>query len=173
VVDCWVIHHPLLEFHGAGGRGRRPWLCEHAPSSRTGADGSQAEERAIAADAHRIARVPCDEFLFFVFLVKALKKNTVCPVEKKGPAKSRSVRFYSISLIYSMLSMRGLVRLQGQRQRRLSYWRYSTRNGWEEPIIRLIHALVDNDEIKHAYLERFDVVIENKHLRQGRSAAGQ
>ena len=51
--------------------------------SRTVADGPQAEERAIAADAHRIARVPCDEFLFFVFLAEALKKNTVCPVVKK------------------------------------------------------------------------------------------
>jgi hypothetical protein len=48
-----------------------------------GADGPQAEERAIAADAHLIARVPCDEFLFFVFLAEAiLKKTTVCPVKK-------------------------------------------------------------------------------------------
>ena len=69
---------------------------------------------------------------------------------------------------YSMLSMRGLVLLHGQRQRRLSYWRYSTRNGWEKPILRLIHALVDNDdrEIKHAYLERFDVlsVSDSDHI---------
>jgi len=51
-------------------------------------DGPQEEERAIAADAHRIARVPCDEFLFFVFSpADALKKNTVCPVVKKGPTK--------------------------------------------------------------------------------------
>jgi hypothetical protein len=83
MVDYWIIHHPPLDFHGAGGRGRRPWLCEHAPLSGTGVDGPQAEERAIAADAHRIARVPCDEFLFFVFLAEALKKNTVCPVVKK------------------------------------------------------------------------------------------
>jgi hypothetical protein len=83
VVDCWVIHHPPLDFHVAVGRGRRPWLCKHAPSSRTGADGPQAEERARAADAHCNARVPCDEFLFFVFLAEALKKNTVCPVVKK------------------------------------------------------------------------------------------
>jgi hypothetical protein len=48
-----------------------------------GVDGPQAEERAKAADAHRIARVPCDEFLFFVFLAEALKNNTVCPVVKK------------------------------------------------------------------------------------------
>jgi hypothetical protein len=48
-----------------------------------GADGPQAEERAIAADAHRIAWVPCDKFLFFVFLAEALKKITVYPVEKK------------------------------------------------------------------------------------------
>jgi len=41
-----------------------------------GAGCPQAEERAIAADAHRIARVPCDEFLFFVFLAEVLKKNT-------------------------------------------------------------------------------------------------
>ena len=82
-MDCWVIHHPPLDFHGAGGRGRRPWPCQRAPSSRTSADGPQAEERAIAADAHRIARVPCDEFNFFVLLPEALKKNTVCPVEKK------------------------------------------------------------------------------------------
>ena len=37
----------------------------------------------MAADAHRIARVPCDEFLFFVFLAEALKKNKVCPVVEK------------------------------------------------------------------------------------------
>ena len=48
-----------------------------------GADGPQAEERAMAADAHRIARVPCDEFLFFVILTKALKKNKVCLVVEK------------------------------------------------------------------------------------------
>jgi len=75
MVECWVIHHPLLNFHGAGGRGRCPWLCKHAPWSRLGADGPQAEERAIAADAHCIARVPCDKFLFFVFLAEALKKK--------------------------------------------------------------------------------------------------
>ena len=44
-------------------------------------------ERAIAADAHCIARVLCDEVLFYVFLAEALKKNTVCPVVKKGPVK--------------------------------------------------------------------------------------
>jgi len=50
-----------------------------------GAGCPQAEERAIAADAHRIARVPCDEFLFFVFLAEALKKNTVCRLKKRVP----------------------------------------------------------------------------------------
>ena len=99
MVDCWAIHHPPLDFHGAGGRGSRPWCCQRAPSSRTGADGPQAEEYTMAADAHRIARVPCDEFLFFVFLAEALKKNTVCPVEKKGPAKFCTFDFYSNSLI--------------------------------------------------------------------------
>ena len=78
---------PPLNFHGAGGRGRRPWLCKHAPSSRTGADGPQAEERDIAADAHCIAQVLCDKVLFHAFLAEALKKNTVCPVVKKSPAK--------------------------------------------------------------------------------------
>ena len=48
-----------------------------------GRGGPTVEERAKAADAHRIARVPCDEFLFFVFLAEALKKNTVCSVVKK------------------------------------------------------------------------------------------
>ena len=77
-MDYWVIHHPTLDFHGAGGRGRgrHPWLCKYAPSSRTGVESTQSEERAKAADAHRIARVPCDKFLFFVFLAEALKKNT-------------------------------------------------------------------------------------------------
>ena len=86
--DCWVIHHPPLDFHGTGGRGRRPWLCKHAPTS------TQAEERAIAADAHCIARVPYDEFLFFVFLAKeALKKNTVCLVVKKRSRKIANCGF--------------------------------------------------------------------------------
>jgi hypothetical protein len=45
----------------------------------------------------------------------------------------------------------------------------------KEPILRLIHALVDNDEIKHAYLERFDVpsdrmVIENRNTPETRAA---
>jgi hypothetical protein len=37
------------------------------PSSRTGTDGPQAEERAIAADAHHLARVQCDEFFRVVY----------------------------------------------------------------------------------------------------------
>jgi len=65
----------VYKFHGAGGGGRRQWLCQHAPLSKTVADGPQAEERAIAANADRIARVLCDEFLFFVFLTEALKKT--------------------------------------------------------------------------------------------------
>jgi hypothetical protein len=40
-----------------------------------GVDGPHSEERAKAAYAHRIAPVPCDEFLFFVFLADALKKK--------------------------------------------------------------------------------------------------
>ena len=45
----------------------------------------------------------------------------------------------------------------------------------KEPILRLIHALVDNNEIKHAYLESFDVpsdcmVIENRNTPEIRAA---
>jgi hypothetical protein len=45
----------------------------------------------------------------------------------------------------------------------------------KEPILWLIHALVHNDEIKHAYLERFDVpsdrmVIENRNTPETRAA---
>ena len=98
MVDCWAIHHHPLDFHGAGGRGRRPWCCQRAPLSRTGADGPQAEEYTMAADAHRIAPVPCDEKGFFVFLAKALKKNMVCPVVIKSPAKFCTFDFYSNSL---------------------------------------------------------------------------
>ena len=79
---------PPLNFHGAGGRGRRPWLCKQAPLSGTAADGQKAEERAIAADSHRIARVPCEEFLFFVILAKA-----VCPVVKKRSRQIAKCRF--------------------------------------------------------------------------------
>ena len=44
-----------------------------------------------------------------------------------------------------------------------------------KPILRLIHALIDNDEIKHAYLERFDVpsdrmVIKNRNTPETRAA---
>jgi hypothetical protein len=74
-VDCWALHHPPLDFHGASGRERRPWCCQRAPLSRTGADGPQAEEYSMAADAHCIAPVPCDEKGYFVFLDKALKKK--------------------------------------------------------------------------------------------------
>ncbi len=90
---------PPLNFLGAGGRGRCPWLCQCARSSGTGADGPQAEERAMAADAHRIAWVPGDEFLFFVFLAEALKKSRSVRLWKKGPAKFQNVCFYSNSLI--------------------------------------------------------------------------
>jgi hypothetical protein len=43
----------------------------------------------------------------------------------------------------------------------------------KEPILWLIHALVDNDKIKHAYLERFDfpsarMVIENRNTPKTR-----
>ena len=99
MVDCWAIHHPLLDFHGAGGRGHRPWRCQGAPLSRTGADGPYAEEYTMADDAHRITPVPCDKKGFFVFLAKALKKTTVCPVVRKSPAKFCTFDFYSISLI--------------------------------------------------------------------------
>ena len=58
----------------------------------------------MAADAHRIALVPCDEKGNFVFLDKALKKNMVCPVVIKSPAKFCTWDFYSISLIYSKIS---------------------------------------------------------------------
>ncbi len=75
VVDCYVFGTPPLDFDGAGRRRRHPRPYQCAPSIGTDADGPQAEERAKAADAHRIARVPCDEFLFFVFLAKALKKT--------------------------------------------------------------------------------------------------
>jgi hypothetical protein len=37
-------------------------------------------------DAHRIARVPCDEFLFFVFSPRLWKKHGLSGC-KKGPAK--------------------------------------------------------------------------------------
>ena len=98
MVDCWAIHHPPLDFHGTGGRGRCHWRCQQAPSSRTGADGPQAEEYTMAADANRIAPVPCDEKGYFVFLDKALKKNMVCPVVIKSPAKFCTWGFYSNSL---------------------------------------------------------------------------
>ncbi len=82
----------------AGGRGRRPWLCQRTRSSETGADGPQAEERAMAADAHRIAWVPCDEFLFFVFLAKALKKKQgLSGCGKKVPPNSEM--FVSIGTV--------------------------------------------------------------------------
>ena len=45
-----------------------------------------------------VARVLCDEFLFFVFLAEALKKNRSVRLWKKGPAKFSNVCFYSNSL---------------------------------------------------------------------------
>ena len=83
MVDCYVFGTPPLNFDGAGFRRHHPQPYQFAPLIGMGADGPQAEERAKAADAHRITRVPCDELLFFDFLAEALKKNTVCPVVKK------------------------------------------------------------------------------------------
>jgi hypothetical protein len=99
----WRHGPPPLDFHGAGGRGRCLWLCQRACSSGTGTDGPQAEERATAADAQCIAQVLCDEFLFFVFLAKVLKKTRSVRLWKKGPAKFRNVCFYSNSLTYCMI----------------------------------------------------------------------
>jgi hypothetical protein len=76
-------------------------LSQRTCSSRTGADGPQAEERAMAADAHHIARVPCDEFLFLVFLAEALKKTRSVRLWKKGPVKFSNICFYSNSLKFS------------------------------------------------------------------------
>jgi len=74
-VDCYVFGHPPLDFDGAVRRRRHPRPYQRAPSIGTGADGPQAEERAKAAEAHRITLVPCDKFLFFVFLAEDLKKK--------------------------------------------------------------------------------------------------
>jgi hypothetical protein len=65
-----------------------------------GADGPQAEERAMAAEAHRIARVLCDKFLFFVFLAEALKKIRSVRLWKKGPAKFSNAHFYCGTVSY-------------------------------------------------------------------------
>ena len=70
VVDCYVFGTPPLDFNGAGHRLRHPRPYQRAPLIGTGADGPQAEERAKAADAHRIALVPCDDFLFLFFSPK-------------------------------------------------------------------------------------------------------
>ena len=66
MVDCWVIHHPQLDFHGAGGRGRRPWPCQCAPLSVTAADGPYAAVETMAGGAQddylickKIAMVDC------------------------------------------------------------------------------------------------------------------
>jgi hypothetical protein len=78
--DCWIIHHPPLNFYGAWRVGGVTHGSVNMRPRATSADGPQAEERATAADAHRIARVPCEEFLFFVFLVEALKNNKSCQI---------------------------------------------------------------------------------------------
>ena len=77
-VDCWVINPLPLDFHGTGGGGvahgpvnARPWAEQQWTAHRW-----QDDELFCA-------RVPYDEFLFFVFLAEALKKNTVCLVVKK------------------------------------------------------------------------------------------
>jgi hypothetical protein len=93
VVDCYVFGTPLLDFDGAIRVRRHSRPYQRAPLIGTGVDGPQAEERAKAADAHRIAPVPSDEFLFFVFLAKALKKNTVCLVVKKRSRQISNCRF--------------------------------------------------------------------------------
>ena len=99
--ERWRHAPPPLDFHGASSRGCCPWLCQCTHSSGTGMGGPQAEERAMVADAHPIARVLCDEFLFFVFLAEALKKTRSVRLWKKGPAKFSNVCFYWNSLISS------------------------------------------------------------------------
>ncbi len=78
---------------------------QRARSSGTGSNGPQAEERAMAADAHCITRVPCDEFLFFVFLAEALKKKQgLSGCGKKVPPNSQT--FVSIGTVLNMLECR-------------------------------------------------------------------
>ena len=50
-LDCWVIHHPPLDVHGAGGRERRPWPCQRAPSSGRATEGLSAVIEAMAGGA--------------------------------------------------------------------------------------------------------------------------
>ncbi len=66
IVGLYTTPHSIF-MAPAVGDVAQSWLCKHAPSSRTGADGPQAEERAIAADAHRIARVRVTNFCFLFF----------------------------------------------------------------------------------------------------------
>ena len=103
VVDCYVFGIPPLDFDGAGRRRRHPRPYQPTPSIGTGADGPQAEERAKAADAHRIAPVPCD--------AEALKKNTVCPVVKK---RSRQIALCGFLFDQSILDST-ILNLLGQR----------------------------------------------------------
>jgi hypothetical protein len=103
VVDCYVFGTPQLDFDGAGCRRRHPRPYQCAPSIGTGTDGPQAEERAKAADAHRISQVLCDEFLFFVFLAEALKKkHGLSGCKKKVPPNSELwVSIRSVLFVWS------------------------------------------------------------------------
>ncbi len=87
---------PPAQFSWPGGRGRCPWRCQRAPLSRTAADGPQAEENTIAADAHRIALVPCDEKEFFVFLAEARKKSLSGCKKKVSPISVPLISTYRI-----------------------------------------------------------------------------
>jgi hypothetical protein len=54
-----------------------------------------------------VSRVPCDEFLFFVFLAEALKKHTVCPVVKKKVPPNSKV-WVSMNSLISRASFLGI-----------------------------------------------------------------
>ncbi len=77
MVECWVILAPPFDFNGAGHRRRLSWPCQHALSSRTGADGPQA-----AVD-YRMRRHHgyCVSLFFFV-LLKA--RTSLGRSKKKG-----------------------------------------------------------------------------------------
>jgi hypothetical protein len=72
-----------------------------------GTDGPQAEENTIAADAHHIAPVPCDEKEFFVFLAEALKKQGLSGCKKKVLPKSAPL--ISIQTVLNYVESEGTV----------------------------------------------------------------
>ena len=106
MLDCWIIHHPPLDFHGTGGRGRRLWPCQCAPSSGTATEGLYTAVEAVGDNTKGSARPAAK--VWFAVDVEAHVGPTAEPTkqDQRAPIKIVGGRAWSPG-IYQALRLLG------------------------------------------------------------------